>query len=133
MSTFTITSDLAGVTKKTKDTISIQPHNQYIGTELNDERFRELYVCYCNLMLEQYADDLQQCADGQTSEGKTMSNDEIFNLWDNNKITCGEAAEMARADERAKVIREINHYIELNGENGQLEISISELEECFSK
>lgn len=31
-----------------------------------------------------------------------MSDEEILNLWDCNKITCGEVIEAARADERAK-------------------------------
>lgn len=35
-----------------------------------------------------------------------MSNEEILNLWDCNKLTCGEVVEVARADERKKVLDE---------------------------
>lgn len=38
-----------------------------------------------------------------------MSNEEILNLWDCNKLTCGEVIEVARADERARVVREIGN------------------------
>lgn len=41
-----------------------------------------------------------------------MSNEEILNLWDCNKITCGEVIESARADERKKVLYELNNKIE---------------------
>ena len=36
-----------------------------------------------------------------------MSDEEILNLWDCNKLTCGEVIELARADERAKVLDDL--------------------------
>lgn len=40
-----------------------------------------------------------------------MSNEEILNLWDCNKLTCGEVVEVARADERAKITKELETII----------------------
>lgn len=40
-----------------------------------------------------------------------MTDEEILNLWDCNKITCGEAIEYARADERAEILATIDWLI----------------------
>lgn len=40
-----------------------------------------------------------------------MSNEEILNLWDCNKLTCGEVVEVARADERKSVLDEVKNSI----------------------
>lgn len=57
MSYYGITNDFASATKTSKDTILLTPHNQYLGTELNDEKFEKLYAMYLGLLLMQYNED----------------------------------------------------------------------------
>lgn len=40
-----------------------------------------------------------------------MTDEEILNLWDCNKITCGEVIEIARADERTNVIDLVDRHL----------------------
>ena len=57
MSAYAVTSDIASITKTSKDTLMIKPHNKYAGTELDDEKLNKLYATYCGLLLMQYVED----------------------------------------------------------------------------
>lgn len=59
MSAYGVTSDIASITKTSKDTLIIKPHNQYVGTELSDDKLDKLYGMYCGLLLIQYAEDCE--------------------------------------------------------------------------
>jgi len=59
MSAYAITSDIASVTKTSKDTIMIKPHSKYVGTELDDDKFDKLYATYCGLLMMQYQEDCE--------------------------------------------------------------------------
>lgn len=60
MSAYTLTSDIASITKTSKDTLLIKPHNQYFGTELSDDKLNKLYAMYCGLLIMQYAEDCEK-------------------------------------------------------------------------
>lgn len=57
MSAYAVTSEIASITKTSKDTLIIKPYNQYVGTELSDDKLDKLYAMYCGLLMMQYAED----------------------------------------------------------------------------
>lgn len=59
MSAYAVTSDIASITKNSRDTLLVKPHNQYVGTELSDEKLNKLYAMYCGLLMMQYAEDCE--------------------------------------------------------------------------
>lgn len=59
MSVYAVTSEIASITKTSKDTLIIKAHNQYVGTELSDDKLNKLYGMYIGLLLMQYAEDCE--------------------------------------------------------------------------
>lgn len=65
MGAFGITNDICSVTKTSKSTLVITPHNQYCNTELDDNRLSKLWCYYVSLLTSQYKEDCEKGVQSQ--------------------------------------------------------------------